>query len=186
MSSSLESQSSSRKERLAQLRNLKSKTQNKPNGQSPDERYEKPLPLHLLIPYINTCFNSTSTATPPHVVISGRNFDMETRGPKLGFNAPPTSFELSGEDGAVETVELASQQLEEKALADLKAKSGRQIDLDSLQPKRANWDLKRDLEPKFQLLEDRTHDAVLQIVRERLQKERLQLQQQQEKQQEQE
>lgn len=89
----------------------------------------------------------------------------------MGFDSPPT-FQISGEDGAVETVELASEQMEKKALDALRAKSGQQIDLDSLQPKRANWDLKRDLDPKFQILEDRTNDAILRIVRERLQKER--------------
>ncbi len=81
-------------------------------------------------------------------------------------------MEISDGAGGVETVELASSKLEQEALADLKAKSGKQIDLEMLQPKRANWDLKRDLEPKLQILEDRTHNAIIQNVRERLQKER--------------
>lgn len=91
----------------------------------------------------------------------------------MGFDTPPT-FEITAENGSIETVELASEALEQKALDDLKAKSGQQIDLDSLQPKRANWDLKRDLEPKLQILEDRTNNAILRRVRERLQEERQQ------------
>lgn len=81
-------------------------------------------------------------------------------------------MEISDETGVVETVELASNKLEQQALEALKAKSGKQINLETLQPKRANWDLKRDLEPKLQILEDRTQNAIIQKVRERLQKER--------------
>ncbi|KAF5092632.1 hypothetical protein D0Z03_002770 [Geotrichum reessii] len=81
-------------------------------------------------------------------------------------------MEISDETGVVETVELASNKLEQQALEALKTKSGKQINLETLQPKRANWDLKRDLEPKLQILEDRTQNAIIQKVRERLQKER--------------
>lgn len=111
------------------------------------------------------------SSSEPLSILSGRNFDKETRGPKFGFDAPPV-LQLSTEDGGIETVELASEQLEQQALNDLMAKSGKQIDLDSLQPKRANWDLKRDVQPKLQILEDRTSNAILRNVRERLQKER--------------
>lgn len=104
-------------------------------------------------------------------ILSGRNFDTESRAPKLGFSNPPT-MEISDETGVVETVELASNKLEQQALEALKTKSGKQINLETLQPKRANWDLKRDLEPKLQILEDRTQNAIIQKVRERLQKER--------------
>ena len=43
-----------------------------------------------------------------------------------------------------------------------------QVDLFSLQPKRPNWDLKRDMEKKLERLKPRTDGAIAKLVRERL------------------
>jgi coiled-coil domain-containing protein 12 len=43
-----------------------------------------------------------------------------------------------------------------------------QLDLFNLQPKRPNWDLKRDLERKLELLKPRTNAAVAQILKNRI------------------
>ena len=42
------------------------------------------------------------------------------------------------------------------------------IDLFKLQPKKPNWDLKRDLEKKLEILNVRTDNAVARLVRERI------------------
>ena len=38
----------------------------------------------------------------------------------------------------------------------------------NLAPKRPNWDLKRDLEPRAEVLRKRTQKAIVEILRERL------------------
>ncbi|KAK5661375.1 hypothetical protein OQA88_11274 [Cercophora sp. LCS_1] len=96
--------------------------------------------------------------------LSGRNYDPETRGAKLGFEAPPT-------------LALANPTLEEQA-ADLEEETRRQaaldeqddkgIDLFKLQPKKPNWDLKRELDAKMEVLNVRTDNAIARMVRERL------------------
>ena len=42
-----------------------------------------------------------------------------------------------------------------------------ELTLDSLAPKKPNWDLKRDLEKKSAKLDEQTADAVIELVRER-------------------
>ncbi|KAK0741086.1 cwf18 pre-mRNA splicing factor-domain-containing protein [Schizothecium vesticola] len=96
--------------------------------------------------------------------LSGRNYDPSTRGPKLGFEAPPTAG-------------LANPTLEEQA-ADIEDELQRQaavdaqddkgIDLFKLQPKKPNWDLKRELNHKLEVLNVRTDNAIARMVRERL------------------
>lgn len=51
-------------------------------------------------------------------------------------------------------------------------KDGAEVDLFSLQPKRANWDLKRDMEKKLERLKPKTDAAIARLVRERLLKEK--------------
>lgn len=88
----------------------------------------------------------------------------------MGFDEPPTL--RLGDD---ETVELVSEKLEQETLAKLKERgissSTKGLDLESLQPKRANWDLKRDIEPQLNLLEAQTQNAIARIVRDRLKSE---------------
>ncbi|KAK4464001.1 putative cell cycle control protein [Cladorrhinum samala] len=97
--------------------------------------------------------------------LSGRNYDPTTKGPKLGFEAPPTA-------------DLERPTLEEQA-ADIEDEANRQaaldaqetekgIDLFKLQPKKPNWDLKRELNQKMEVLNVRTDNAIARMVRERL------------------
>jgi coiled-coil domain-containing protein 12 len=56
--------------------------------------------------------------------------------------------------------------------ADKTNKDAAEVDLFSLQPKRANWDLKRDMEQKLERLKPKTDAAIARLVRERLMKEK--------------
>ncbi|KAI0440223.1 cwf18 pre-mRNA splicing factor-domain-containing protein [Xylaria telfairii] len=144
----LSAASDDRKSRLAKLKTLKRK---QPGGE-------------IVAP------ESERSASPPAEVdvatkhLSGRNYDAETRGPKLGFEAPPTL----GMDGPTleEQAALVEDEVRQKAAEDAKDDQG--IDLFKLQPKKPNWDLKRDLEKKLEVLNVRTDNAIAKLVRERI------------------
>jgi len=95
--------------------------------------------------------------------LSGRNYDVATRGPKLGFeNAPATdmpTIEQQAEQIAIAAAEQAAKD---------EAESEKAIDLFKLQPKKPNWDLKRDLGEKMKVVDVRTQNAIARLVRERI------------------
>lgn len=138
--SSLEAQAASRKERLAQLRSLKRKAEGQPADVSDDVDNEYEGMASKFV---------------------GRNYDKETGAPKVGFGETPTAGE--------ETVELVAEELEQNALDKLTSQASKSLDISSLQPKSVNWDLKRELEPKLSVLENRTENATIRMVKDRLQ-----------------
>ncbi|RDW91326.1 hypothetical protein BP5796_02491 [Coleophoma crateriformis] len=136
-----------RKARLAKLKTLKRK-------QPTDE---------IVAP------ESTRSPSPPaepdvtRLHLSGRNYDPEAKGPKLGFEAPPTlGVEKTLEQQAAEVEEEIRQKAEEEEQDD------KGVDLFKLQPKKPNWDLKRDLDKKLEILNVRTENAIAKLVRERI------------------
>ncbi|KEY64999.1 hypothetical protein S7711_07339 [Stachybotrys chartarum IBT 7711] len=137
-----------RKARLAKLKNLKRK-------QPADE---------VLAPESEQPASPSQEPDVSRLHLSGRNYDPETRGPKLGFEAPPT---LNLEQPTLE--EQAAEveaEIKQKAAEDALDEKG--IDLFKLQPKKPNWDLKRDLEKKLEILNVRTDNAIAKLVRERI------------------
>ena len=142
--SSLDTQAEERKKRLAQLKSLKRKQDeaedpvHKPDAATVDETAERGVKL------------------------SGRNFDVEERVPKMGFTHAPNEGQETIETRADEIVEAAkAQQAAEEA-------AEKPIDLFNLQPKKPNWDLKRDVEKKLERLKPRTKTAIAKLVRERI------------------
>lgn len=97
--------------------------------------------------------------------ISGRNFDISTKGPKLGFEQQPTAEQETLEQEAERITAAAAEQA---AKDEAEAEKG--IDLFKLQPKKANWDLKRDLAERMKVVDVRTQNAIARLVRERIQK----------------
>lgn len=104
--------------------------------------------------------------------LSGRNYDAETKGPKLGFEAPPTL----GPDEQTLEEQAAELEAELKRKAEQEAKEDKGIDLFKLQPKKPNWDLKRELNKKLEVLNVRTDNAIARLVRERLQAKKVEAQ----------
>jgi coiled-coil domain-containing protein 12 len=95
--------------------------------------------------------------------LSGRNYDPEAKGPKLGFEAPPTlALEKTLEQQAREVEEEVRKKAEEEE------QDEKGVDLFKLQPKKPNWDLKRDLDKKLEVLNVRTENAIARIVRARI------------------
>ncbi|KAI0456951.1 cwf18 pre-mRNA splicing factor-domain-containing protein [Xylaria acuta] len=140
--------SDDRKSRLAKLKTLKRK--------QPGDEIVAPESERLASP------PAEADVATKH--LSGRNYDAEARGPKLGFEAPPTL----GMEGPTleEQAALVEEEARKKAAEDAKDDQG--IDLFKLQPKKPNWDLKRDLDKKLEVLNVRTDNAIAKLVRERI------------------
>jgi len=137
-----------RKARLAKLKSLKRK--------QPDDETFAP--------------ESTRSPSPPaspdvaKIHLSGRNYDPESKGPKLGFEAPPT---LALHKPTLEQqAEIVAEEIRKKAAEEEENDKG--VDLFKLQPKKPNWDLKRDLDKKLEVLNVRTDNAIARLVRQRI------------------
>jgi coiled-coil domain-containing protein 12 len=108
----------------------------------------------------------TEDGEPPSetaAYLSGRNYDEQTRGPRLGFEHVPSSdIETVEKQADVIAATTASQAAKDEAEAE------KGIDLFKLQPKKPNWDLKRDLAEKTKVLDVRTQNAIARLVRERI------------------
>ncbi|PVI07777.1 cwf18 pre-mRNA splicing factor [Periconia macrospinosa] len=149
-----------RKARLAQLKSLKRK-------QAPDSEDAQSPGNHL-----QDDASATSTAVtriePEEVSVtstylSGRNFDPSTRNVKLGFESTPIS-------DPTKTLEYQAEQLALATKAEQEAEKleDKPLDLFKLQPKKPNWDLKRDLDDKKRTLDVHTENAIARLVRERV------------------
>ncbi|BGP13803.1 hypothetical protein JCM10213_006365 [Rhodosporidiobolus nylandii] len=68
-----------------------------------------------------------------------------------------------------DTVEKQVEGLTEKAIAEDQVLRAQELDLTNIQPKKPNWDLKRDLERKLAKLKPKTDLAISQLIRKRLQ-----------------
>ena len=136
-----------RKARLAKLKSLKRK-------QPSDE---------IVAP------ESTRSPSPPaepdvaKLHLSGRNYDTEAKGPKLGFEVSPA---LAVERTLEQQAKEVEEEIRKKAEEEEQDEKG--VDLFKLQPKKPNWDLKRDLEKKLEILNVRTENAIARMVRERI------------------
>ncbi|KAI9376825.1 cwf18 pre-mRNA splicing factor-domain-containing protein [Aspergillus egyptiacus] len=145
---SLDAASTDRKARLAKLAALKRK-QPEPEAQTETSAQEKEEPQ-----------NDNADVTRKY--LSGRNYDAETRGPKLGFEQAPIDGQITLELQAKEIAREVAEQSKKDEDAD------QPIDLFKLQPKKPNWDLKRDLDEKMKILNVRTQNAIAKLVRQRI------------------
>lgn len=144
---SLDAASTDRKARLAKLASLKRKQPHQEDA----------------IGVSNEGTASVAANKDVSAHLSGRNYDFASRGPLLGFENAPT-------DGK-ETLEMRADSIadaahEAEARGD---KEEKPLNLFTLQPKKPNWDLKRDLATKLEMLDQRTDNAIARIVRERIQ-----------------
>ncbi|BGO97642.1 hypothetical protein RTG_01482 [Rhodotorula toruloides ATCC 204091] len=87
-----------------------------------------------------------------------RNYDPET-------GTARKHARLDEED----TVEKQVEGLTDAAIAQDEAQRAQELDLTNIQPKKPNWDLKRDLERKLAKLKPKTELAISQLIRKRLQ-----------------
>ncbi|KAI5360066.1 Putative mRNA splicing factor Cwf18 [Septoria linicola] len=149
----LSAAASDRKARLAQLKSLKRKAPEAANDSQQDDE---------AAPFAAAAEPATDDVTSRYV--SGRNYDHSTKGAKLGFENGPDQGQTTLELKAAELAAQTKQQAEEEE------KNEAPLDLFKLQPKKPNWDLKRDLDQKLGVLNVRTDNAIARLVRERIQK----------------
>ena len=150
---SLNAAATERKARLAKLKSLKRKQPTDSDDADPEH-----------IPSIPASNESSLQLAPESTdrYLSGRNYDPSTRGPKLGFETAPSADSETLEDRAA-AIALDTREQEEK-----ERKEEKPIDLFSLQPKKPNWDLKRDVAKKMEVLNAKTDNAIARLVRERI------------------
>ncbi|KAK3706726.1 hypothetical protein LTR37_012570 [Vermiconidia calcicola] len=142
-----------RKSRLAQLKSLKRK--------QPDESQDEAQPAESAAKSLRH-ENESQELNITNKYLSGRNYDAETRGAKLGFETAPSEGKETLERKAAALAAETKRQAEEEEKAD------KPLDLFKLQPKKPNWDLKRDLDRKLEVLNVRTDNAIARLVRERI------------------
>lgn len=147
---SLDAASIERKARLAQLKSLKRK---QPDSDTNGDKLSHPSSEPSI---------SASQSSSTSKYISGRNYDPIAKGPKLGFEAPPNENQETLEDRATQIASEAHHQAEQEE------KEEKPIDLFRLQPKKPNWDLKRDVGRKMERLNWKTDNAIARLVKDRI------------------
>ncbi|KAK5171068.1 uncharacterized protein LTR77_004212 [Saxophila tyrrhenica] len=148
----LNAASQDRKARLAQLKSLKRK--------EPPSNDDESQPNAAKSPRHDASEEPAEDDTSHY--LSGRNYDPLTKSARLGFESAPSSTAETLEARAASLAAETKKKKEEEEAAD------KPLDLFTLQPKKANWDLKRDLERKLEVLNVRTENAIARMVRERI------------------
>lgn len=101
------------------------------------------------------------TSAEQHQVFKFRNYDPET--------GTARKHARTDDD---DTVEKQVEGLAEKAILQDEIQRAQELDLTNIQPKKPNWDLKRDLDRKLAKLKPKTEQAIAQLIRKRLQAQR--------------
>lgn len=140
---SLDAAAQARKSRLSQLKSLKRKQEVEASTTASAAKLSPDATQHF----------------------SGRNYDVETRAPRMGFLAPPSFGQETVEETAARIAE------DTKAMAEKEVANDKPIDLFNLLPKKANWDLKRDAAKKLERLNHKTEIAIAKLVRQRMDEE---------------
>ncbi|KAH8826935.1 mRNA splicing factor [Flagelloscypha sp. PMI_526] len=93
-------------------------------------------------------------------IISHRNFDPTSRTLR--------KRDVQDADMNVDTVENNVEGLAEKIIKEDEARRAQELNVFNIAPKRANWDLKRELEKKLAKLDRKTQEAIHTLIRQRL------------------
>lgn len=151
-----------RKARLAQLKSLKRKAP--PTDDS--ETATNTDSTALTVPSTSTDLARSKSPDIAATILSGRNYDPETRNAKLGFLSPPAGVDSANTlEAKAAELAIATREQQAKEAADDKG-----LDFTKLQPKKPNWDLKRDYEAKMREsgLDVQLENAIARLVRERV------------------
>lgn len=86
-------------------------------------------------------------------------------------NQPPSSSKTQLQKALIQAKADAALSLQHEASGDKSMSSLQQPAVTSIAPKKVNWDLKRDIAKKLNKLEKRTQRAIVELLRERLERE---------------
>ena len=145
-----------RKARLAQLKSLKRK-------QAPDADGSEDAASESTSTALTRTEQEEDEPSVTSTYLSGRNFDSTTRNVKLGFEGAPIGDQTKTLEYKAEQLALESRKQQEEEKTEDKP-----LDLFKLQPKKPNWDLKRDLEAKMKPVDIQTENAIARLVRDRV------------------
>ncbi|KAJ9126985.1 hypothetical protein QFC24_001216 [Naganishia onofrii] len=102
-------------------------------------------------------------------VFRQRNFDRTTRQPIRATRvATTTGTAPAAAASELDTVEKRVEGLAERIIAEDAVKRMEELDLLNIAPKRANWDLRRDMDKRMKKLERKTQEAYAHLFRQRL------------------
>ncbi|PJF19188.1 hypothetical protein PSACC_01030 [Paramicrosporidium saccamoebae] len=87
--------------------------------------------------------------------------------PTVAVASPGLEPTRREEFAGLEPVTVSLEEKAKETLQTLVVESG-PVGLTELAPRKANWDLKRDLEPKLEKLEEVTQTRIRQIIRDRM------------------
>lgn len=105
--------------------------------------------------------SSKSLAKDDSTQIQFRNYDPDSKAPLLGFLHDPAAGLL--------TVEHRAKDLERTLLKSSDSDSSiKHLQVEELQPKQSDWDLKRDLQMKLERVRAKQRVVVAKILRERI------------------
>ncbi|KAF9408425.1 hypothetical protein BGZ94_002314, partial [Podila epigama] len=93
------------------------------------------------------------------VSLSFRNYDP------LNENLKAADSKIMTHKDIGETVESKMDGVVEKVIQEEDDKRAKDVDIFTLAPKKPNWDLKRDIEPKLLKLEKKTRAAIIELIR---------------------
>ncbi|KAK9387182.1 mRNA splicing factor [Lipomyces mesembrius] len=171
--SSLDSQVLSRKERLAQLRNLKRKREEERQedaGATRNRLHEDEQPGE--VQDRATSLEDSEDARYDEQVIASilprRNYDPDTQAPRQGYLEPPTASNVPTVEEEAARIERAAAVGDEELEEEQGIEDEADLHSSELQPRPVNWDLKRQLTDKLEILQRQTDVALNRIVRERL------------------
>jgi len=174
--STLLAASQDRKARLAQLRSTGLKRKHEEQSNQPEEPHEASHQDTGLAMPRQDCStsadeqNSLELAQQARTMLdvkekylSGRNFDHATGDAKRGPEHAP--------DKSQNTIERQAESLSKAVRKQITQEESKEeaLDLFKLQPKNPNWDLKRDLGQRTQILDVRTDNAIARLVKQRIQ-----------------
>jgi coiled-coil domain-containing protein 12 len=108
--------------------------------------------------------SQTSVDNPKEPAIKSRNYDPTTQSTILGSSRPPTTLDENSE-----TVEAVSQAVSDEILAKFRAQADVSVK-EAIKPRKATWDLERDLADDLRLLQEKTDEVIHSIVKERIHK----------------
>ncbi|KAI9319101.1 mRNA splicing factor [Dichotomocladium elegans] len=111
-------------------------------------------------------FGGDAAATDQSANTSERNLTFRSYIPKDENLKEHVNIATPADVG--ETIESETQNLAKEVLAEAANRETDEVDLFNLQPKKPNWDLKRDVQKKLDKLDRKTQRAILELIRKRL------------------